>query len=99
MKRIIIVLFSFFCFIAVNARLQIRNNYFNDRVVRSGHRPIHSVADAEDEVNRLRMDAINKYDSGEYVAGMHGWQDDERRALDIQTKLGYTVPERYTWGD
>lgn len=97
MKRIILVLFGFFCF--ADARLQIRNNYFNDRIVRSERRPIHSAAHAEDEVNRLRMDVINKYDSGEYVAGMHGWQDDERRALDIQTKLGYTVPERYTWGD
>lgn len=97
MKRIIILLLGFFCII--DARLQIRNNYFNDRVVRSGYRPIHSAADAEDEVNRLRMQVINKYDGGEYVAGMHGWQDDERRALDIQTKLGYTVPERYTWGD
>ena len=97
MKRIMIVTFSFFCF--ADARLQIRNNYFNDRVVRSSYRPIHSAADAEDEVNRLRMDAIKKYDSGEYVAGMNGWQDDERRALDIQTKLGYTVPQRYTWGD
>ena len=79
---------------SLEAKLQIRHNYFGDRVVR---RPT-SVASAEGEVNRLRQQVIAKYDSGIYMDGMGGWSKDRRRALDIQTRLGYTVPERYTWG-
>ena len=94
---------------ALEAKLQIRRNYFGDRVARmpyndrtldccaderGWHQPT-SIAGAEGEVNRLRMEVINDYDSGIYMAD---WSKKRRRALDIQTKLGYTVPERYTWG-
>jgi hypothetical protein len=58
-----------------------------------------SQADAEYEVNRLRQSAIKDYDNGVYVAAMDGWGPKENRALDIQTKLGYTVPENFEWGD
>ena len=83
---------------SLEAKLQIRRNYFGDRVARSGWYQPTSVAGAEDEVNRLRMQVIKDYDSGIYMAGMGGWGKKRRRALDIQTRLGYTVPGRYTWG-
>ncbi len=88
----------------LEAKLQIRHNYFGDRVARMpyadqrGWRQPTSVAGAEGEVNRLRMQVIKDYDSGIYMAGMGGWGKKRRRALDIQTRLGYTVPGRYTWG-
>lgn len=87
-------------FVCLEAKLQTRRNYFDDRRrssssdQRGWYQPT-SVADAEDEVNRLRMEAINDYDDGVYIAR---WGKKRNRALDIQTKLGYTVPERYTWG-
>lgn len=80
---------------SLEAKLQIRRNYFGDRVARSGWYQPTSVAGAEGEVNRLRMQVIKDYDSGIYMAD---WSKKRRRALDIQTRLGYTVPERYTWG-
>lgn len=57
-----------------------------------------SQSDAEYEVNRLRQEVIKDYDNGVYVAAMDGWGPKEQRSLDIQTKLGYTVPEEFQWG-
>lgn len=105
MKKIgIIGLLSIVVF-CVDAKLAIRRNYFGDRVARipysermvdrRGWYEPTSIADAEDEVNRLRMQNIHDYDKGTYMAI---WAKRRSRALDIQTKLGYTVPERYTWG-
>lgn len=58
-----------------------------------------SQVDAQYEVNRLRQQAIKDYDNGVYVAAIDGWGPKENRALDIQTKLGYTVSENFDWGD
>lgn len=104
-KRISVSIFvSIAFFVAIiNAKLAIRERGAHCHVGRcfSGqgyNRPI-STADAEDEVNRLRQEAIKAYDTGTYMAGMNGWAEKRQRALDIQTKLGYTVPQNYEWGD
>lgn len=103
MKKMLLISLLFGLVLLLDAKLQTRKTYFGDRIGRHSGRPlgyqIYRGGNPEGEVNRLRMQVIDKYDRGEYVAGMQGWQDDEREAMDIQTRLGYTVPERYTWGN
>lgn len=54
----------------------------------------YGAASAEDAVNMLRDRIIEKYDAGIYQADrMMGWQKDRNKALEIQSQLGYTVPD------
>ncbi len=109
MKKVLYIVLLLNVSASLEAKLQIRRNYFGNRVARmpydertadccadqrGWYRPT-TVAGAEHEVNRLRQEVIKDYDSGIYMAD---WSKKRRRALDIQTRLGYTVPERYTWG-
>ncbi len=103
MKAIIWCMFFLIGFCITDCKLNIRKKQVctSDGYCRN-HRGLYrptSQADAEYEVNRLRQQAIRDYDNGVYVAAMDGWGPKEHRALDIQTKLGYTVPENYQWGD
>lgn len=99
-----ILLLLLLCSCALHAKLKLRQNHaYQDthqccEDLRTEYEPT-TVAQAEDEVNRLRQEAIKAYDAGEYMFGMDGWSQKRQKALDIQTKLGYTVPEEYDWGD
>ncbi len=104
-KRILLSMLVSIAFFAaiINAKLAIRERGAHCQVGRcfsgQGYNHLSSTADAEAEVNRLRQEAIKAYDTGTYMTGMNGWAEKRQRALDIQTKLGYTVPQNYEWGD
>lgn len=101
-RQVIMCLFVSSCF--VQAKLKLRQNRARQddgyccHDLRTPYEPT-TVVQAEDEVNRLRQEAIKAYDEGEYMFGMDGWSKKRQKALDIQTKLGYTVPEDFEWGD
>lgn len=56
----------------------------------------YGARSAGEAVNMLREEAIKAYDSGRYIAD---WGKKRRAALEIQSQLGYTVPEDYTFND
>lgn len=101
MKKIVMIIIVSGMVAFIDAQLRIRQqnptwraNELACCADRRGAIVSYSVADAEDAVNVLRDRIIEKYDAGIYQAdGMIGWQKDRNKALEIQSQLGFTVPE------
>ncbi len=102
MKRFFILFACFTCAL-LQAKLRIRQKHpqWAERHLsccadRRGEIVPYGASNAEDAVNMLREEAIKAYDAGTYIAD---WGKKRRAAMEIQSQLGYTVPEDYSFND
>ncbi len=102
MKRLFIFLACFSCAL-LQAKLRIRQKHpqwaprhLSCCADQRGQIVSYGAGSAEDAVNILREEVIKAYDAGTYAAD---WGKKRRAALEIQSHLGYTVPEDYSFND
>lgn len=101
MKKFVVILVVGAVAVCIDAQLRVRQQNPTWRAHelaccenRRGAIVPYGAAGAEDAVNVLRDRIIEKYDAGIYQADrMMGWQKDRNKALEIQSQLGYTVPD------
>ncbi|MEX0849159.1 MAG: hypothetical protein WD055_02925 [Candidatus Dependentiae bacterium] len=98
-----ILLIACFLTVSMSAKLRIRqqnpqwaNRHYACCADRRGAIVPYGVTNAEDAVNALREEIVKAEDNGTYIAD---WGKKRRAALEIQSQLGFTVPEDYSFND